>query len=174
MSLTPVPFTLIDIGARQTRVMVGAGTGPDATLELVLGAAVIAAQFFKCDPPAPHELENAIDAVEDEVMQLRTTIAARSVLVAAGVALHELGRAAGATAEDETVTLEAVEQLFQRLASASLGNPTARHGLPPGQQLRRCRADPARVHAPPGFRVDYLPSAVAARAAPFVGQWPTR
>jgi hypothetical protein len=55
-----------------------------------------------------------------------------SVLFAAGAALHELGGAAGATGEKETVTLETVEQLFQRLASASLGDPIARQGLPTG------------------------------------------
>ena len=129
---TPVPFTLIDIGTQQTRVMTGFGAAPDATMDLALGSVATAEQFFKLDPPAPHELESAIDAVEDEVMRARTMIPAQSVFFAGGAALDELGRAAGATGEKEAIPLEAVEQLFQRLASASLGDPIARRGLPTG------------------------------------------
>ena len=127
-----VPFTLIDIGAQQTRVVAGVGSAEHATLELALGSVATAQQFFKLDSPAPHELERAIDAVELEVMRARPMIRSESVLFAHGAALDELGRAAGATGEKAVIAREAVEQLFQRLASASLGDPMARRGLPSG------------------------------------------
>ena len=39
------------------------------------------------------------------------------------------------TAAGEAATIEAVERLFQRLASASLGDPMARRGLPTGNRF---------------------------------------
>jgi exopolyphosphatase/pppGpp-phosphohydrolase len=128
-----VPRTLIDIGARLTRVVAVVDAVPDVTLELALGSQACTEQFFKLDPPALHELETAIDAIEDEVVRVRTMIPVGSALVATGAALHELGRAAGATSE--ALTIEAVEHLFQRLASASLGDPMARLGLPRGNSF---------------------------------------
>lgn len=128
-------FTRIDIDTQQTRVTTGIGLVPDATLNLVLGSLATAERFFKHEPAAPHELESAIDAVEDEVMRARGLISPGPALLAAGAALHEFGRAAGVTEAGATVTIEAVERLFQRLVSASLGDPMARRGLPTGNRF---------------------------------------
>lgn len=134
----PARFTRIDIDTRHTRVTTGIGSAPDATLNLVLGSLATGERFFKHEPPPPHELERAIDAVEDEVMRARGMIPPGSALVSAGAALHEFGRAAGVTEAGEAVTIEAVERLFQRLASASLGDPMARRGLPTGNRFVAC------------------------------------
>ena len=129
------PFTLINIGAEQTQLVSGFGSTSQATMNLALSSETTALQFFKRDPPAPHELERAIDAVEDEVLRARPMIITGSALFAGGAALDEVGEAAGATVESECIPLETVEQLFQRLASASLGDPIARRGLPAGNRF---------------------------------------
>ena len=122
----------IDIGAQQTRVVAGVGQAPGATMELALGVVHTAERFFKHDPPSPHEIESAIDVVEDEVMRARAMVPRGSALIAEGAALREFGNTAGSAATDGVVTLEVVEQIFQRLASESLGNPMARQGFPAG------------------------------------------
>jgi hypothetical protein len=48
--VAPVPFTLIDIGTRQTRVVTSFGSAPHATMDLALGSAATAERFFKLDP----------------------------------------------------------------------------------------------------------------------------
>jgi hypothetical protein len=55
------PFTLINVGAEQTQLVSGFGSTSQATMNLALGSEATAQQFFKRDPPAPHELERAID-----------------------------------------------------------------------------------------------------------------
>jgi exopolyphosphatase/pppGpp-phosphohydrolase len=101
----------------------------------VLGSLATTERFFKHEPPTPHELESAIDAVEDEVMRVRGMIPLGSALVAAGAALQVFGRAAGVIEAEEAATIEAVERLFQRLASASLGDPMVRRGLLAGNRF---------------------------------------
>ena len=117
----------LDIGARQTEVRTSS-----EVVQLALGSALTAEAFFRHDPPTPTELESAIDGVEDEVMRVRQRLPGDAVLQAHGAALREVADAAGVS---DALTLDAVEQLFQRLASASLGNPVARHGLPAGKRF---------------------------------------
>ena len=125
-------ITLIDIRPRQTRVVTGYGSSSEATVECALGSSITAEQYFKSDPPTGPELEHAIDAVEDEIMRLRTIVPAGSELVASGGALRELGHAASETGRGGLVKVAMVEQVFQRIASTSLGDPMARQGLPGG------------------------------------------
>lgn len=119
--------TQIDVGLRQAVVR-----HTDTSCVLALGSAAIAERFFHHDPPTPHEFESAIDAVEDELMQACPSSAGGAVLSAGGTALREVAGAAGMADAQDTLALEAIEQLFQRVASASLGNPIARRGLPAG------------------------------------------
>lgn len=130
---TEPPQTLIDIGERHTVVVVRRGTAADVRLELPIGARLIAEQFFRHDPPRPIELEAAIDAVEDQVMRAAGVLPPASTLRMTGTAAGEIRRALLADERvNRVVALDEVEQLFQRLASASLGNPAARQGLPSG------------------------------------------
>ncbi len=127
------PHTLIDIGAQDTVVVVGQGEAADVLLELPIGATRTAEQFFRHDPPRPAELEAAIDAVEDQVMRAAGQLPTGSSLRLIGSFAGEI-RHAESTSDraNAVVNLDEVEHLFQRLASASLGNPAARRGLPPG------------------------------------------
>ena len=121
--------TLLYIGAEHTVVLSGQATHPDVTLTLAVGAQRTAATFFRREPPAPHELEQAIDTVEDEVMRAHTLSVEGGELVSTPAGLGEWARFAA-----PTMTLETVEQMFQRLASASLGHPGAMVGLPAGNE----------------------------------------
>ncbi len=68
-------------------------------------------------------------------MRVRRGPAGNTRLVTRDAAIAALADAAGVAHADERVmALEAVEGLFQRLASASLGQPGAMGGLPAGRE----------------------------------------
>lgn len=121
--------TLLHIGAEHLVVLSGQGDGPETVRRLDLGASRIARACFHHHPPLSHEIERAIDRVEDEVMQLRPTAEANATLVSTDPGLREWSAVSG-----PTMPIETVEQWFQRLASASLGHPGALQGLPAGRE----------------------------------------
>jgi phospholipase/carboxylesterase len=105
------------------------GDGPDAERRLDLGTARIARDFFRHDPPTGQEIERAIDITEDAIMQLGRPADIRGPLLSSSPALRPW-----AALSSPTMTVELVEQWFQRLASAALGHPAAMHGLPSGRE----------------------------------------
>lgn len=128
------PLTVLHIGSEQTTLL-GHQAGPlavtAAPLVLNVGAQKTAQQFFKHAPPSPDELENAIAAIEDEVMRVRAQSVPDSCLVTADAAIREIARLAGlAPAAQIELPLDAMEQVFQRLTALSLGRPASQDDLP--------------------------------------------
>jgi exopolyphosphatase/pppGpp-phosphohydrolase len=121
--------TLLHIGDEQVVVLSGQGDKPDTVRRLGLGAARIAREIFHHDPPASREIERAIDFAEDEIMQLGRSADVATTLFGTAAALRAWAAVCG-----PTLTIEIVEQWFQRLASASLGQPGALEGLPSGRE----------------------------------------
>jgi exopolyphosphatase/pppGpp-phosphohydrolase len=85
------------------------------------------------DPPTPAELERAIEVVEDALMASRLTQSDRGELVTADALL--LALPGMESSGGGGLTREAVEALFQRLASRSLGSPIATAELPPQRDI---------------------------------------
>ena len=100
----------------------------DSVQRLDIGVPGIASQVFRHDPPLPYELEQAIDLVEEQVMHLRKAEVGERLLTGDD-RLHAWAENMG-----PMVPLDTVEQWFQRLASASLGRPSALDGLPGGAE----------------------------------------
>lgn len=109
--------------------MSGQGGRPESVQRLDLGAARIAGDFFHHDPPTAGEIERAIDFVEDEIMRLSRPAETATTVWSMSPALQ-----AWAAVSGPAMTIEVVEQWFQRLASAALGQPGTLHGLPAGRQ----------------------------------------
>jgi hypothetical protein len=78
----------------------------------------LAADFFRHQPPTTQELEQAIDAIEDALTSTRLTHAERGTLMTGGALVRAIP---GLQHEADSLTRDAVEALFQRLASASFG-----------------------------------------------------
>lgn len=122
---------MLHIGEEQTAVATGSTTEPDAVFVLSIGSKRTAADFFKHTPPTFAELENAIMVVEDEVSRLRHVRATASTLFTADAAIREIALVAGVPGQSELVlTLDAVEQTFERLAALALGRPASSAGIP--------------------------------------------
>jgi hypothetical protein len=120
--------TLLHIGDEQAAVLSGQGDRPDHMQQIGLGAVRIARDYFHHDPPTSHEIELAIDFVEDEIMRLGKPLEDTTTLWSTSTALRAWSALAG-----PTLAIETVEQWFQRLVSASRGQPAAIQGLPPGR-----------------------------------------
>ena len=84
----------------------------------------LARDHFRHDPPSPLELENAIAAVEDEVERKHQGIAKGAAPLTHDPAIRRIAVAAGVPPGGEMMLArEAVEQMFQRLASRAPGLP---------------------------------------------------
>lgn len=121
------PATRLRIGATQTVLSRGGAGGASTSLALELGTASIGA-LWRHDQPSAHDIEHAIDVIEESLLRVPPTWRPIGTLVTSDDAIGEWALAAGAA-----LTLPAVEALFQRLASAALGDPTAARGLPAGR-----------------------------------------
>jgi len=113
--------------------------GPDTTrLEpgatptvLALGDAQLVREHFGGRFPGAIALENAIAAVEDELMRVGRPVDDGQGLAYADTPLHDvLSAESGATRAPITLDLAAVERLFSRLAAMSEGSPASHQGLP--------------------------------------------
>lgn len=123
------PITVIHIGEERTVVATENGIEPPVVMVLAIGSRKTA-HSFKHEPPTPGEMENAIMAVEDEVIRARTLVAG-SRLFTTDPSIREIALIAGDTDEPELhLTLDAMERTFDRLASVVLGRPATREGIP--------------------------------------------
>jgi phospholipase/carboxylesterase len=121
--------TWLNFGDEELVVLERTGAQLGAERRLDLGTARIARDFFRHDPPTAQEIERAIDVTEDAIMRLGRPAGVRTPLLSTSPALRPWAALSGAM-----MTIELVEQWFQRLASASLGQPAAMQGLPSGSE----------------------------------------
>jgi hypothetical protein len=128
--------------------------GRTATLQV--GPQGLADTELRHDPPTPAELERAIDRVEDALSGLHLASADGDRLVTTDAHLRTLP---GLGTHGASLGRDAVEMLFQRLASRALGMPIPAAELPPGREtaaalliLRECMHHLGfdRVDAVPG------------------------
>ncbi len=123
--------TTLHIGIDFTRVTRTGGGQPDDTLVLRIGSGKTATDFFKHLPPTPFELENAIMAVEDEVIRAGKWLAQGSALCTRDLGIREIAQLAGvADRACMVLSVEAVEQQFDFLAAWVQGRPGSSAGIP--------------------------------------------
>lgn len=99
-----------------------------AAVHLAPGWARVARDYFTRWPPGAGEIENAIAAIEDELMRAPRSWHGVQLRSDAPV-LREIARAAGVP-DTAQLSREVVERTFERLAAVALGRPNAREQLP--------------------------------------------
>lgn len=116
------------------------GASPPVTLDV--GIRTLAEKVFRRDPPAPAELERAIDVVEDALMAAGLRHAPRGELSTADPLLHAM---LDLHEDGAQRTRDEVEARFSRLAADAQGRRSGPTGLPPGREgaaalliLREC------------------------------------
>lgn len=100
---------------------------------LAVGVQTISKDFFRHEPPSAFDMERAIDAIEDALTSSRLPHAERGELVTSEPLLQAWASSGHPPGTDTQLSLDEVEAIFQRLASASLGHPGALIGLPQGR-----------------------------------------
>lgn len=105
---------------------------PDAVWKFAVGFEKTATQFFKHNPPTPGEVENAIVAVEDEVMQVSKLIPAGTHLFTSDVAVKEIYAQLEPyqQASDRRLYRHDLEVIFGRLSAIISGRPASSDTLP--------------------------------------------
>lgn len=122
-------ISLLQLGSQRCQLLVGDGDQAPLTLELPLGTLSLPERLWRHDPPRPAELEAAIAEVEDELMRLVPHLPVGTALHGADPLLHQIVEQAGG---GPTLSLEALERLFNRVCAVSEGRPAATEGLPEG------------------------------------------
>lgn len=125
----PRLISLLQLGSQRCQVLVGDGEQAALTLELPLGTLSLPERLWQHEPPRPAELEAAIAEVEDELMRLVSRLPVGTALHGAGPLLRQIVAHAGG---GNTLSLDALERLFNRVCAVSEGRPTATEGLPEG------------------------------------------
>ena len=126
---TPVASHVLHLSDTQLTLQVTAPDGAVQAWQADIGAAALARRCFRRDLPTPLEIEQAIDVVEDVVTRWPRATQADAVLQCADAGWQPWAALGGAT-----LSRDVVEDWFQRLASASLGQPMAMQGLPAGAE----------------------------------------
>lgn len=125
------PIATLRLGAQQTSVSVQGEGGHVDPVTLAVGVQQLATDYFRHVPPTPLEIENAIVAVEDEIMRVHERVRGGAVLQTDDAAIRALARAAGlADAPILHLSLEAVEHQFDLLAARVQGRPASSAGIP--------------------------------------------
>lgn len=122
------PVAVLHIGAGHTTFMWGKSPDHYASLQLGAGSGRTAGEHFRHSPPTPLELENAIAAVEDQIMRVRALLPQGGMLYSADPAILGLARLAGVSGD--MLPVQEVERVFSRLAAVSLGAPASLEQLP--------------------------------------------
>lgn len=130
------PAVLLQIGSEETLIIVRNADDQDKILPMTLGAQLTSVGYFHHTPPTPDEMETAIRVVEDEISRIRHDIPPGAQLFSNDNDIRALARIAG-VAENEVMTLsvEAVERTFDRLALVINGRPAKFEGIPDGNDF---------------------------------------
>lgn len=117
-------LTLIEIGRERTTLVSGKDDTAYDAIALNIGFVKTAKEFFKHNPPTPRELEEAIATIEDELARARTIVVNDSMLITTDKVVLGIARTAGiGSVNGPMLSIEVVEQLYQRLAAVSSGAP---------------------------------------------------
>ncbi len=125
------PSILLEIQDRSTHVVGGRRDTPEFCESLSVGARSLSEMHFLHSPPSAMDLERAIYQIEDEVMRTRQSVPMNTVLVTTDTGmLPVLAAAEAAEADSPVLSLDAVEQLYQRLAAIAEGRPVTQDDIP--------------------------------------------
>ncbi len=125
-------IAVLHIAAGYVLLATGTTNRPDTTVQFEIGSEKTAQECFKHNPPTPGEVENAIVAVEDEVMQAAKMIPAVTRLVTCDAGIDEIVRQLDPYQQraDHLLYRNDLEAVFGRYAAIVSGRPASTDTLP--------------------------------------------
>lgn len=127
------PLAVLHIAPAYTLLVVGAMPAtPDCCWQFAVGNQKIADDFFRHNPPAPGEVENAIVAVEDEIMQVAKLLPVGVRLSSSDSGVEEIYAQLFPYQKSATRILfrSDMEAVFGRLSAIISGRPASSDTLP--------------------------------------------
>lgn len=136
-SANPVQRPAVDgrlqIGASRCALVLGTNIDNAVTLDLQLGTTDRDRFRFHRQWPSPLEVETAIATIEDQIMPLATQVPKGLTVLGEGEDMVEL--AVLAVGADAPLTLEALEQLFNRWVAIVQGRPPGADVIAPSHRF---------------------------------------
>lgn len=126
-------LAVLHIGSTESAIVSGRGRDDVKIVPFLLGYAGVPATLFSDAIPTALELENAIAAVEDEVMPAVRKLSGVTELVTIDTELYALAAAASVD-HTATLPLEGVEWLFEELSRAASGGLASQLPFTPTKQ----------------------------------------
>lgn len=122
----------IFIGEQQTRLVLSVSGQEEQIFNIEIGVYKTGHAYFRHDPPTPAELENAISVIEDEVMPLTKLIPTGTRLYSTDPDIRKIAIISGLPNPQDKLDLsiDTVEETFNRLVNLSLGRPASQDSLP--------------------------------------------
>ena len=124
---------VLHLGAEQCRVSWHDAHASGERL-LEIGSLRTAREHFRQVPPRALELEDAIQAVEDEIMPLWRVLPRGGMLCSADGLLREMAVLSGSATATQ-LSLDDVEHLFNRMTAIAMGRPAGQDLLRNGGDL---------------------------------------
>lgn len=137
----PLPSTRLALEVLDEKCLLSYQDGNKqlSVLEFQIGIDTLAQQIFKHTPPRPIELEQAIDLVEEAIMQVQAQVPRGLAVDSRSARLLLLQRSGSPLqampGETPQLSLQQVESLFNRLADLSQGRPAMQDDLPTGPRF---------------------------------------
>lgn len=123
--------TALEFGDSVSAVAVGDQAEPTRVIRLALAPGMLARKYLQAPRPGEAAIEAAIADVEERVMPLRALLPAGSRCVSGDHRVAWIARELGLPAGPwVALTIDAVEDGFNRWASIALGRPASRERLP--------------------------------------------
>lgn len=123
--------TTLQLGAETSTLTCSEAGRTHLQQELSLGTASLARQWMRHTPPTPLDIERAIEQTEDVVMPLSAKLVRTERLQLSGTGAALILAAVGAEPDvAQYWTLDAVEDIFNRIAMVSEGRPPVHEALP--------------------------------------------
>jgi exopolyphosphatase/pppGpp-phosphohydrolase len=125
-------IAVLHIAADYVLLAIGTDKRPEIAVQFEIGSAKTAQESFKHNPPTPGEVENAIVAVEDEVMQAAKMIPVATHLVTCDGGIDEIFRQLDPYQQktDHRLYRHDLEAVFGRYAAIVSGRPASADTLP--------------------------------------------
>ncbi len=132
-------ISLLHLGAEKSWLVTSVDADQGRLLELNLGTDKTAHSHFKGAIPTSLEVETIIATIEDEIMPLGRQIPAGSQLCTSDADLGEIAKLSGAQSGPIVrLTIEALEQLFNRWVAFVEGRPATQDPLPGTHRFALC------------------------------------
>ncbi len=133
-----VPFTatFLDLGEISSTVWLQSDGLRLGDSNFALGVNSLVARCLGHAPPTPLELEHAIEITEELVMPLARQYGGNQALTVTGFGAELVASAFGdAGMHGDSMTLEELEALFNRLVAVSEGRPVTNEALPTSRKF---------------------------------------